>query len=185
MASKDEDILAVQTRKDLYDFVRRNPGFHLRELARALNLSITIADYRLRFLERHDLITSSMDGEYTRFYPGSTPGIADSRSSLTEADRQILGFLRQPVPLRVMNFLMERQDATHKSILEQVPVAPSTLSHHLKKMQAAGIIDRAESKDRGYRLRHPKSVARLMAAHEPASLGPVDTCTRIWASFSG
>src|SRR5213076_93205 len=50
MASKDEDILAVETRKDLYDFVRRNPGFHLREVSRALNLSITLADYHLRFL---------------------------------------------------------------------------------------------------------------------------------------
>ncbi len=37
----DREILAVKTRKDLYDFVRKNPGFHLRELSRALNLSIT------------------------------------------------------------------------------------------------------------------------------------------------
>ena len=183
MASKDEDILAVQTRKDLYDFVRRNPGFHLRELARALNLSITLADYHLRFLERHDLITSSMDGEYKRFYPRSTPGLADPHPALTAADRQVLGFLRQPVPLRVMNFLMEREDATHKMILEQVPVSPSTLSHHLKKMQAAGIIDRAESKDRGYRIRNPKSVARLMATYELASTDQVDTSIRVWGEF--
>ena len=183
MASKDEDILAVQTRKDLYDFVRHNPGFHLRELARALNLSITLADYHLRFLERHDLITSSMDGEYKRFYPRSTPGLADPRPALTEADRQILGFLRQPVPLRVMNFLMEREDATHKMILEQVPVSPSTLSHHLKKMHAAGIIDRAESKDRGYRILNPKSVARLMATYELASSDQVDTFIRVWGEF--
>src|SRR5947208_7503844 len=182
MASKGEDILAVQTRKDLYDFVRRNPGFHLRELARALNLSITLADYHLRFLERHDLITSSMDGEYKRFYPRSTPGLADPRPALTEEDRQILGFLRQPVPLRVMNFLMEREDATHKMILEQVPVSPSTL-YHLKKMQAAGIIDRAESKDRGYRILNPKSVARLMATYELASSDQVDTFIRVWGEF--
>src|SRR5437588_11170831 len=183
MASKDEDILAVQTRKDLYDFVRRNPGFHLRELARALNLSITLTDYHLRFLERHDLITSSMDGEYKRFYPRSTPGLADPHPALTAADRQVLGFLRQPVPLRVMNFVMEREDATHKMILEQVPVSPSTLCHHLKKMQAAGIIDRAESKDRGYRILNPKSVARLMATYELASTDQVDTSIRVWGEF--
>src|SRR6267378_3313380 len=140
MASKDEDILAVRTRKDLYEFVRRNPGFHLRELSRSLNLSITLADYHL-------------------------------------------GFLRQPVPLRVMNFLMEREDATHKLILEQVPVSPSTLSHHLKKMQAAGIIDRAEVKERGYRIRNPKSVARLMATYELASSDQVDTFIRVWGEF--
>ena len=70
----DKEILAVKTRKDLYDFVRKNPGFHLRELSRALGLSITLADYHLRFLERHELITSAMDGEY-----GSSPGPARAR----------------------------------------------------------------------------------------------------------
>src|SRR5207247_8562399 len=122
MASKDEDILAVQTRKDLYDFVRRNPGFHLRELARALSLSITLADYHLRFLERHDLVTSSMDGEYKRFYPRSTPGLAAVPAALSETDGQLLAYLRQPVPLRVLAFLTQHDEATHKLNLEQVRV---------------------------------------------------------------
>jgi predicted transcriptional regulator len=183
MAAKDDEILAVKTRKDLYDFVRRNPGFHLREVSRALNLSITLADYHLRFLERHDLVTSSMDGEYKRFYPRSTPGIADVHAALSEADRQILAFLRQPVPLRVINFLMEREEATHKEILEQVPVSPSTLSHHLKKMQASGIIDRVEGKDRGYHILQPKIVARLMTTYELATADQVDTFIRVWGEF--
>src|SRR3977135_4044154 len=107
MPALDDDILAVRTRKDLYEFVRRNPGFHLRELSRSLNLSITLADYHLRFLEKHDLITSSMDGEYKRFYPRSTPGLSDSRPALTDADRQILGVLRQTRPLRGMTLPMD------------------------------------------------------------------------------
>ncbi|TLZ92709.1 MAG: winged helix-turn-helix transcriptional regulator [Methanobacteriota archaeon] len=181
--AKDEDILAVATRKNLYDFVRRNPGFHLRELSRALNLSITLADYHLRFLERHDLVTSSMDGEYKRFYPRSTPGLADVPAALSETDRQILAYLRQPVPLRVIAFLMEHEEATHKLILEQVPVSPSTLSHHLKKMQASGVIDRAEGKERGYRILQPKTVARLMATYELATADQIDTFIRVWGEF--
>src|SRR5438093_10673733 len=116
---------SVKSRNDLFDLVRKKPGFHLRELSRALNLSITLAAYPLRFLEKHELITSSMDGEYKRFYPRSTPGQAEVRAALTEAEKQILAFLRQPVPLRVIDFLMEREAATHKEILEQVPVSPS------------------------------------------------------------
>ena len=179
----DEEILAVKTRKDLYDFVRRNPGFHLREISRALKLSITLADYHLRFLEKHDLITSSMDGEYKRFYPRSTPGQADLHPALTDMERQVLAFLRQPVPLRVINFLMEREAATHKQILEIVPVSPSTLSHHLKKMLAADIIERAEEKDRGYRVVQPKSVAQLMTSYELATADQIDTFIRVWGEF--
>src|SRR5438034_10937438 len=165
----DREILAVKTRKDLYDFVRKNPGFHLRELSRALNLPITLADYHLRFLEKHELITSAMDGEYKRFYPRSTPGQAEVRAALTEAEKLILAFLRQSVPLKVIDFLMEREGATHKEILEQVPVSPSTLSHHLRKMQAAGLVEHAQPVERGYRAVDPKSVARLMSASQLAA----------------
>lgn len=179
----DAEILSVKTRKDLYDFVRRNPGFHLREISRSLNLSITLADYHLRFLERHDLITSSMDGEYKRFFPRSVAGQADRHPALSDQERQILAFLRQPVPLRVINFLMEREAAAHKEILEQVTVSPSTLSHHLKKMQAAGVIDRVEARERGYRILDPKVVARLMATYELASEDQIDTFVRVWGEF--
>lgn len=179
----DEEILAVKTRKDLYEFVRRNPGYHLREVSRALSLSITLADYHLRFLEKHEMITSTMDGEYKRFYPRSTPGQADMHPALTELERQILAFLRQPVPLRVINFLMEREAATHKQILEHVPVSPSTLSHHLKKMQAAGIVDRVELGERGYRVVQPKAVARLMSTYELATADQIDTFIRVWGEF--
>jgi predicted transcriptional regulator len=179
----DKEILAVKTRKDLYEFVRRNPGYHLREVSRNLNLSITLADYHLRFLEKHELITSTMDGEYKRFYPRSTPGQADARPALTDPERQVLAFLRQPVPLRVINVLMEREAATHKEILEHVPVSPSTLSHHLKKMQAAGIVDRVVLGERGYRIVQPKSVARLMSTYELATPDQIDTFIRVWGEF--
>src|SRR3972149_6933387 len=75
----DDEILAVQARRRLCEFVRANPGFHLRELARATDLSITLADYHLRFLEKHELVSSAMDGEYKRFYPRDALGDAGGR----------------------------------------------------------------------------------------------------------
>ncbi len=179
----DEEILAVRTRRDLYEFVRKNPGFHLREVSRALDLSITLVDYHLRFLEKHELIASVMDGEYKRFYPRSQPGQPDARPALTDAEKQVLAFLRQRVPFRVIAYLMEHEVGTHKEILEQVPVSPSTLSHHLKKMQMAGLIDRAAPEERGYQVTNPKAVARLMATYELATPDQIDTFLRVWGEF--
>ncbi len=178
----DEDVLAVKTRRDLYQYVRSNPGFHLREIARALSLSITLADYHLRFLEKNELVSWAMDGEYKRYYPRSQPGDAGSRPALSDDQKRILAYLRQPVPFRVMAFLMEREAATHKEILEHVPVSPSTLSHHLKKMQYAGILGRAEERG-GYRVASPTMVARLMATYDLATADQIDTWIRVWGEF--
>jgi predicted transcriptional regulator len=179
----DEDVLAVRTRKDLYDFVRKNPGFHLREIARALGLSITLADYHLRFLEKHDLVSATMDGEYKRYYPRSLPGDTDARPALTDPQKHVLAFLRQPVPLKILAFLMERESATHKEILGYVSVSPSTLSHHLKKMYAARLLERTEGMDRGYRIADPRMVARLMTSYDLATADQVDTFIRVWGEF--
>ena len=179
----DEDVLAVKTRRDLYQFVRRSPGYHLREIARSLNLSITLADYHLRFLEKNELVAASMDGEYKRYYPRSQPGDAESRPALSDFEKRVLAYLRQPVPFQVLAFLMGRESAAHKEILDHVPVSPSTLSHHLKKMQGAGILAQAASRDRGYRISDPKSVARVMATYDLATADQIDTFLRVWGEF--
>ncbi len=178
----DEEVLAVKTRRELYQYVRSNPGFHLRELARVLNLSITLADYHLRFLEKNDLVSWTMDGEYKRYYPRSLPGDAAARPALSDDEKRVLAYLRQPVPFRVLAFLMERDAATHKEILEHVPVSPSTLSHHLKKMQYAGILARAEDRG-GYRVAHPHGVAQIMATYDLATPDQVDLWIRVWGEF--
>lgn len=179
----DETVLAVKTRRDLFRFVQKNPGFHLREIARALGLSITLVDYHLRFLEKNELVAASMDGEYKRFFPRSVPGSEGVRPALSDWEKQALALLRQPVPLRVLAFLMERDSASHKDILAQVPVSGSTLSHHLKKMLASGVVDRAEARERGYRVADPKAVARLMTMYELATQDQIDTFIRVWGEF--
>ena len=178
----DEDVLAVKTRRDLFQYVRSNPGFHLREIARALNLSITLADYHLRFLEKNDLVSWTMDGEYKRYYPRSQPGDTEARAALSDDEKRVLAYLRQPVPFRVLAFLMERESGTHKAILEHVPVSPSTLSHHLKKMQYAGILAKAGERA-GYRVEDPRAVARIMATYDLATPDQIDTWLRVWGEF--
>ena len=183
MVSMDEELLAIETRRSLFEFVRKNPGFHLRELARAVNLSITLADYHLRFLERHELVSSTMDGEYKRYFPRSMPGDAAARPALTDMEKRILSLLRQPVPFRILAYLMERESATHKEILDHMPVSASTLSHHLKKMTTSGVVARPPAAERAYAVTDPRLVARLMTTYELVTAGQVDTFIRVWGEF--
>src|SRR3990172_4068406 len=117
----DDEILAVQARRRLYEFVRANPGFHLRELARATDLSITLADYHLRFLEKHELVSSAMDGEYKRFYPRYALGDAGARPALSYREKATLGLLRQPGPPPGVSFLLGRGGTPHQAGLGPGP----------------------------------------------------------------
>ena len=176
-----DEVLAVRARKALHDFVRAKPGYHLREIARTTNLSITLADYHLRFLEKHELVSSAMDGEYKRFYPRYPLGDAAARPALTDREKVALGFLRQRVPLQAISFLMEREGALHGEILARVPISASTLTHHLKKLLRAGVIAR----DPGlrYRIVDGREVARLMVTYELAGADQVDAFVRVWGEF--
>jgi alkyl hydroperoxide reductase subunit AhpC len=50
-------------------------------------------------------------------------------------------------------------------------------------MQRAGVIDRSDPGERGYRIVDPKGVARLMATYELASADQIDTFIRVWGEF--
>src|SRR3989442_15381024 len=173
-----DEVLAVRARRALYEFVRASPGYHLREIARSTNLSITLADYHLRFLERHELVSSTMDGEYKRFYPRYAIGDAEARPALTDRQKVTLGFLRKTVPLQAISFLMERQSALHGEILAHVRISASTLTHHLKKLQRAGIV--ARDADLRFRITDGKEVARLMVTYELAGGGRMYALFRVW-----
>lgn len=176
-----DEVLAVRARKALYDFVRAKPGYHLREIARATNLSITLADYHLRFLQKHELVSSAMDGEYKRFYPRYALGDAEARPALTDREKVMFGLLRQPVPLRAISFLMEREGAFHGEILSRIPISASTLTHHLKKLLRAGVV--ARDPDQRYRIVDGREVARLMVTYELAGADQVDVFVRVWGEF--
>ncbi len=70
----------------------------------------------------------------------------------------------------------------HESqILAQVPVSASTLTHHLKKLVAGGVLVR--DPDQRYRVSDGKDVARLMVSYDLATAGQVDTFVRVWGEF--
>ena len=180
MLSK-QNILKFEKRKKIYDFISENPGFHLRELSRNMDISFGSLRHHLYFLEKQGLITTKIDGRYTRYYITQTMG---------RKEKEILNLLRQETPLRIIMLLItpgpgkifknkKTQDKAlsnpssyHKTYSKSELINltrywdgpyskffhlkkhPTTLNFHLKKMLEIDLIEKIKvGKKNKYRLK--------------------------------
>lgn len=153
----------VEMRRRILSLVNQYPGLHLRELQRRALTSAMLVEYHLNVLERWGLVTSHEEGGYRRFFPAR-----DAKLPLGKTEKVWLGLLRQPVPLGIALYLIETPLAPHKELADVVPVTKSTLTYHLKNMEAAGLIAREPpGGGRAFRLVDAEKVLALLRAYRP------------------
>jgi predicted transcriptional regulator len=176
------DVLELETRRDLYDLVRRMPGLHMREIQRQMDLSIALTEYHLRQLENAGLIASVTEEGYRRYYP-AREGADGSVAGLTGAERRMVAVLRQPIPLRVALFLMGRPSANHTEIGGSLGLSPSKLSFHMRKLVGAGVVRKLpRSEGRGYAISDRERVLRLLIAYRPTP-DLLDDVQELWEAL--
>lgn len=172
----DDEALELETRRELYDLVRKFPGLHMREIHRELGLSIALAEYHLGVLERSGLVTSVTEEGYKRFYPAPQEG----GRGLGGRERRMLGVLRQTIPLRITLMLLKQGRVSNKEMSERLGLTPSRLSFHLKKLMKAGVVRRlSRTEGRAYELEDPELVLRLVVAYRPPP-DVLDECDDLW-----
>lgn len=155
------------TRRRLREQVRAYPGMHLRAIARELGIQLNLAKYHLRRLEKVGDVSSRKEDGYWRFWPREEGSIG-MRDHIDRRDKQILSFLRRPVPLRVVVHLLDAGQATHKELVAAVEVAYSTLHYHLGKLQEAGVVvAERDGREKVYRLQDPLHTRRLLKDYKP------------------
>lgn len=96
MIPKDE-ILKLNSRGNLYEFILKNPGLHLHEIKRRTNIPLGCLRYHLNYLEKVDIILKKPDLKYTRYYVKHTVG---------KNDKKILNLLRQETTLKIIIMLL-------------------------------------------------------------------------------
>ena len=155
---------AIAIRRKILKFVEKFPGLHLRDIARRADLSEALAGYHLQALERERFVQSRFDEFYRRFYPVSGP-------SLTAADQQLLGILRQRVAADVAIHLLEQSPSTQTTLTKKLGLSKSTVSYHVSKLEASGLVVASAE---GIRLKDPDRVRRVLLTWRP----PTDVTDR-------
>ena len=115
----------------ILNFIKANPGTHLRKIKQELNLAMGVIQYHLYRLEREQVIVSARHGLYKRFY-------AEKR--LRTEDRDILNLLSQETERDLVLFLIRNPLASQKELSDFARISPSSTSWHMKRLSLAGIV---------------------------------------------
>lgn len=157
-----DPVLELEMRRRIYHAVQQYPGLHVREVARQLDTSASLVEYHLNHLLERGLVTEMREDRYQRLYP------AEGQAALLgDHERRLLGLLREAIPLSVMLYMLDQEGATakHKDICQALDLGKSKLTFHLKKLQAAGIVEKTP--DNSFRVVRPELVSWLTVAYPP------------------
>jgi predicted transcriptional regulator len=154
------ELLEIETRRNIYNLIVKNPGLHLSKIAQLLRIRLSLVEYHLRYLEKNNIIYGVSEAGYKRYY------IENVKIGVEE--KRLLSLLRQETPLRVVLFLLKHPHSWHKDILKQVNVGPSTLSYHLNKLVKKGIlVVSPKGEEKGYTVADEKLITGLLIRFKP------------------
>lgn len=134
-------------RADILAVVMSTPGIHLRSVERETSLPLGQVLYHLDRLERMGLLVSARDAGFRRYYPARDVG---------RGEKRYLAALRTEAQRHAILALLERPRMTHKELQDALGVAGSTLSFHLQRLLAAGVL-----------LRERRGAANLYSVADP------------------
>jgi predicted transcriptional regulator len=162
-----ENVLELETRREIFDLIKKLPGLHMREISRKLDMSIALVEYHLNYLEDNEVINAITEGGYKRYYHEDIDG-EDTGPKIGYGDRRILGLLRQKIPLQITLFLLKNKQASLTQLSDELRMSPSKLSFHLKKLLKYKIVRKIKRNEgRGFSLEEERKILRLLIVNKP------------------
>src|SRR4030066_443911 len=168
---KDE-ILANENRRKVYSVIETNPGIHMRELQRVLNMPLTTLEYHLTYMSRKKIVFKESDSHYKRYYV----------RPLDSEDKKILSALRQKKMREIVFIILKNKKAKYQSLADQLNLPKSTLSFYLKFLIENMVLAKEKiGYENIYTVRDEDRVARVLIAYKASFLDKVvDKALNTW-----
>jgi DNA-binding transcriptional ArsR family regulator len=148
-----EGVLEQPTREGIYASVRESPGIGLGELVETVPVTRSTVRYHLRILREAGLVESATVAGTLRFSPSGT-------------DAGLAGALSAGPTRAIVDAVAEHEPASVTAVAEATNRAPSTVSHHLGRLEERGVVDRE---------RTGEAVVTTLSAETKAAVGSSGT----------
>lgn len=129
------DELSLDTRKEIFEYVRTNPGSHFSKVKRELEMETGLLQYHLRKLEEYEVIESKDHQEKRRLFV---------TRELNEEEQSILATLRYETTRKILLYLLENGPARNGEIADAVGITPSTVTWHISNLLDEGVVETTE-----------------------------------------
>ena len=142
-------------------FVTEHPGCHLRQIRRALAISVGTTQYHLGVLEETGRVTSSKRGLYRYYFAART---------FQPFEKILLEVLSRETARDIVMFIVERGNPTQSEIAAAIAVSAPSVSWHVSRLAGSQVItEERDGKYKRYKLRgDPQLLVSLMKNYYPS-----------------
>jgi predicted transcriptional regulator len=153
---KNEDDSENRTR--VYDYIKKNPGAHLRMITRELDMGMGATQHHLDILEKSGKVRSKRINIYRHYYA----------VEILEAEHGILAFLRQETAMDILTYLMEHPRSTQSDIINFMGFSAPTISWHMSRLEEAGLVSSIkEGRTVRYAIVDMQSISAALKTYHP------------------
>lgn len=155
---------SASVRERILGAVRKYPGLGAADLARQVKTSLQLAEYHLHALQKAGLVSIQTQGRQRTHFPVA----GDEETPIDRRDRPVVAALRRPMALRIALQLLENGSMAMGDLAASCGISPATATHHVKKMEKAGVLEiHASGRSRNALLADGERLRRLLIDHPP------------------
>ena len=152
---KDDDS---ENRLRIYDYIKKNPGAHLRMITRELDIGMGATQHHLDILEKSGKVKSRKINIYRHYYA----------VEVLDAEHHILAFLRQETAMDILTYLMEHPSSTQSDIIHFKGFSPPTISWHMSRLEEAGLVSSIkDGRTTRYAIVNMQSISAALKTYHP------------------
>ena len=170
---KEKKILELDSRKNIYNIIKKFAGCHFREAVRISRLPTGNAKYHLDYLTRHGLINQVKESNSVRYFP----------RDFKAENKKLMGLLRQESIREILLFILIHNNCNHEQIVKHAKLSPSTVSWHLKKLEESNVIGFMKVGRKTYYniLINKEEIIKLLITYQESFLDSlVDRVVEMW-----
>ena len=139
--------------------IQENPGCHLRQIKRELDMSMGTIQYHLNLLDKQGKVSTERQNLHKYYFP---IGLFEQN------ERDILKILNQETAREILMIILEKKP-TQTDIANIIKISPASVNWHIKRLVELGLIlEQKDGKFKRYTLgADSKHIVSLMKNYHP------------------